>query len=80
MEAAYHQIPLVVDSRSLTIVVPHIRTYKFTRTPLGIKSAPSAFQRIVTELVGDCVGTLVHLDDILIAAPDRIELGKRVKT
>ena len=34
----------------------------------------------MTELVGDYVGTLVYLDDILIAAPDIIELGKRVRT
>ena len=71
LEAAYHQVPLAEDSRSLTTVITHIGTYKFTRMPFVIKSAPSVFQRIMSELVGDCSGTLVYLDDILVAASTR---------
>ena len=80
LEAAYHQIPLAVYTRSLTTVITHIGTYKFTRMSFRIKSALSAFQRIMTELIGDCVVTLVNLDGILIAAPDRIELGEKGRT
>ena len=47
--------------------------------PFGIKSAPNAFQRIMSELIGGCSGTLVYLDDILVAAPDKETLHKRVQ-
>ena len=78
LKAAYHQVPLTVDSRSLTTIITHIGTYKFTRMPFGIKSASNAFQRIMSELIGGCSGTLVILDDILVAAPDKETLHKRV--
>ena len=48
LEAAYHQIPLAVNNRLHTTVITHIGICKFTRIPFGIKSGPSAFQRIIT--------------------------------
>ena len=47
--------------------------------PFGIKSAPSAFQRIMSELLHSCKGTLCYMDDILIAVKDKEELRERVK-
>ena len=51
----------------------------FTRMPFGIKSTPSAFQKMMLGLVGAAEGTLVYLDDILIAGSDRETLQERVK-
>ena len=51
LKAAYHQVPLSVASRSLTTIITNIGTYKFTMIPFGIKSAPSAFQRRMSELI-----------------------------
>ena len=79
LEAAYHQVPLVENSWSLITVITHIGTYKFTRMSVGIKSRPSVFQRIMSELLGDCRGMLVYLDDILVAAPEKNTLQKRVQ-
>ena len=53
-------------------------TFKYTRMPFGIKSAPSAFQRIMTDLMGDMQGVLCYMDDIMIAAPDKNTLQVRV--
>ena len=47
--------------------------------PFGIKSAPSAFQRIMSELLHSCKRTLCYMDDILIAAKDKEKLRERVK-
>ena len=46
--------------------------------PFGIKSAPSAFQRIISDILEGLEGVLCYLDDILIAAPDRRTLEIRV--
>ena len=70
LKAVYHQVPLTVDSRSLTTIITRIGTYKFTRILFGIESAPSVFQRIMSKLIGDCSGTLVYQDDILVTALD----------
>ena len=78
LKAAYHQIPLDRDSQSLTTIITHVGTYRYTRTPFGIKSAPSAFQRIISQILNGLEGTLVYLDDILIAAKTREEL--RIRT
>ena len=63
----------------MTTITTDIGTYKFTRMTFGIKSAPSVFQRIMSVLIGGCCGTLVCLDDILVAALDKETLHKRVQ-
>ena len=79
LEATYHQVPLAKEYRPLTTIATHLGTFMYTRMPFGIKSAPSASQRIMSELLHSCKGTLCYMDDILIAAKDREKLRKRVK-
>ena len=78
LQAAYHQIKLTKESQALTTIVTPMGTYKYTRMPYGIKSAPSAFQRIMTDMLRDHTGVLCYMDDILIAASDRETLKERL--
>ena len=42
--------------------------------PFGIKTAPSAFQRIIDKVLRNCVGALVYIDDVLVVSKNREEL------
>ena len=39
---------------------------KFTKCPNGINNAPSNFQRELVQLLGDLVGLIIYIDDLLI--------------
>ena len=71
MEAAYHQIPLEKNSQASTTVITHVGTFKYTVMPFGLKTAPSAFQRVMADVLMGCEGTLCYLDDILVASKDQ---------
>ena len=45
----------------------------------GIKSAPSAFQRIMSQVLRNCPGTFCYLDDILILEKDKDTLRQRLQ-
>ena len=78
LKAAYHQIPLDEESQGLTAIATSIGTFKYTVMPFGIKTAPSAFQRIMDKILVGCKATLCFLDDILITAQDKLTLRERV--
>ena len=46
---------------------------------LGIKSAPSAFQRIMSQVLREVKFVLCYLDDILISASTKEKLAKRLR-
>ena len=79
LKNAYHQIPLATESQELTTIITHLGTFRYTKMPFGVKSAPSAFQRIMTGMLGNCEGVFNYLDDILVAAPNREILRERVR-
>ena len=74
---AYFQIPLEEKYQRLTTLVTEEGTFCYTRTPFGIKTAPSFFQRILSEIVKNCKGALNYLDDILIMGKPESELFQR---
>ena len=78
LEAAYHQILLEKNSQPLTTVITHVGTFKYTVMPFGLKTAPSAFQRVMADVLMGCEGTLCYLDDILVVAKDQETLRQRV--
>ena len=49
---AYHQIPLHPECQTLTMITTYIGTFRYTRMPFGIKSAPDAFQIIMERMLG----------------------------
>ena len=74
----YYQIRLATESRPLTTIITHMGTYMYTRLPFGIKTAPSAFQRLIERILSGTKGVLVYLDDILVAAKNKRDLFHRL--
>ena len=67
----YHQAPLKKSSQ------PFCGLYEWTRVPMGLKGAPSYFQRVLANIV--LAGLLYHIcevyiDDIIIFGKDHEEL------
>ena len=79
LESAYHQIKLDKGSQPLTTIITHLGTFQYTRMPFGVKSAPSAFQRIINNVLNDQSNILCYLDDILVSAKSKLELSRRLK-
>ena len=61
-------------------MITHCGTFKYTRMPFGIKSAPSAFQRIINAILGNQQGVLCYLDDILVSGTTRSELREKLQS
>ncbi|KAL7861715.1 hypothetical protein SRHO_G00131560 [Serrasalmus rhombeus] len=68
LQNAYHQVTLHEDSRDLTAFITHDGLFRFTRVPYGLASAPSAFQRMMSQILDGLDGVQCYLDDIIIHA------------
>lgn len=83
MSAAYHQLPLSEESRNITAVVTHGGLYRYKRVCFGLFLAPAAFQKMMTQVLEGCSGTLNYLHDILVygrtKADDDINLRNVLK-
>lgn len=51
LQSAYHQVPLHEESRDLTAFITHEGLFRFCRVPDGLASAPSAFQRMMSQIL-----------------------------
>jgi transposase InsO family protein len=66
LKAAFHQIPLHVDSRDYTAFVTHLGTYRFKKLPFGLANSPAIFNRIVSDVLRDIPNVLAYFDDVLV--------------
>lgn len=69
LQSAYHQVVLHEDSRNLTAFITHDGLYRFKRVPYGLASAPSCFQRLMSEILKGQPVVQCYLDDIIVAGP-----------
>ncbi len=67
LQSAYHQVTLHEDSRNLTAFITHDGLFSFKRVPYGLASAPSCFQRMMSEILKGQSGAHCYLDDIMVA-------------
>ncbi len=67
IQSAYHQITLQEDSRNLTAFIRNYGLFSFRRVPYGLVSAPSCFQRMMSEILKGQSGAHCYLDDIMVA-------------
>lgn len=52
---------------------------QYCRLMFGVNTAPEAFQRVMTEILEGCQGTLNYLDDILVFGETQEIHDKRLK-
>ncbi len=67
LQSAYHQVTLHEDSRNLTAFITHDGLFRYKRVPYGLASAPSCFQRMMSEILKGQSGEHCYLDDIMVA-------------
>ena len=77
----FWQIPMGRWSIEKTAFITPFGLFEFTVLPMGLKTSPATFQRMMDEVLGDLIdnGVLVYLDDILIYAKDDEELHNLTK-
>lgn len=63
---AYYQLPLHEDSRDLTAFITHDGLFRFRRVPFGLASAPSAFQKMMADVLSGLPGVQNYLDDLIV--------------
>ena len=68
LASGYHQVRLAPGAEPKTAFVTRYGLYEYTVLPLGLCNAPSTFQRLMNNVLGDYVNKLaiVYLDDILV--------------
>jgi hypothetical protein len=62
----YYHIPLDLEAQKLCTTILPWGKYQYKRLPMGVKTSPDIFQRIMYELLGDIPNIQVYIDDILI--------------
>ncbi|XP_055522539.1 uncharacterized protein K02A2.6-like [Wyeomyia smithii] len=72
------QIKVTEESQKYLVVNTHKGLYAYTRSPFGISSAASTFQRIMDEILAGIEGVESYLDDILIGSETIKGLFKNV--
>jgi hypothetical protein len=69
----YYHTPLDLEAQKLCTTVLPWGKYQYKRFPMGVKTSPDIFQRIMYELLGDIPNIQVYLDDILITSNGTFE-------
>ncbi|CAB0040669.1 unnamed protein product [Trichogramma brassicae] len=81
LASGFHQIPVKETDRWKTAFSTLQGHYQYTRMPMGLKSAPSTFQRLMDNVLRGLqdVEMLVYLDDVIIYAKDLHEHQRKTK-
>jgi hypothetical protein len=73
LSMGYYHIPLDLEAQKFcTTMLPWCK-YQYKRLPMGVKTRPDIFQRIMYEFLGDIPNIKVYLDDILITSNGKFE-------
>jgi hypothetical protein len=76
LTSGFHQAPLSVAAQILTAFITFFGVYKWLRVPMGLKGAPSYFQRVMATVVLAglmYVACELYIDDILVFGKDEDE-------
>ncbi|MEL6931188.1 MAG: reverse transcriptase domain-containing protein [Cyanobacteria bacterium J06600_6] len=79
LRAAYHQLEIREDSRNLTAFTSHVGQFRYKRLPFGLANAPSAYMKVIFNILRNCPNAVSYLDDILIFGKDIAEHDRCLK-
>jgi hypothetical protein len=64
----YYYVPLGLEAQKLCTTILPWGKYQYKRLPMGVKTIPDIFKRIMYELLGDIQNIQVYLDYTLITS------------
>jgi hypothetical protein len=73
LSMGYYHIPLDLETHKLCTTMFPWGKYQYKRLPMGVKTSPDTFQRIMYELLGDIPNIQVYLYYILITSNGTFE-------
>lgn len=79
LKNAYFHVRIHKDSMPLTTFMTRKGPMQYKRLMFGVSAAPEIFQKIMEDVLQDCAGTLIYLDDILIFGENTKELQARTE-
>jgi hypothetical protein len=62
LSMGYYHIPLYLEAQKLCTTTLPWGKYQYNRLPIGVKTSPDIFQRIMYELLGNIPNIQVYLD------------------
>lgn len=71
LEKAYHHVMLSEESRDITTFMTPLGAMRYKRLMFGVKPAVEVFQKVMTEMLAGCEGTIIYLDDIAVAGSEQ---------
>ncbi len=76
---AFHNVPIAPADVPKTALTSPVGLFEYLRMPLGLKNAPSTFQRFLNEVLFDLDFVFCYLDDILVFSPNDSEHHSNLK-
>ena len=73
LRKAFFHIELAPESRPLTTTLTHQGLRMYKRLPMGLKDSSSVCQRLVSQTLAGCPGTISYIDDIVIFGTSQVE-------
>lgn len=80
LEGAYLQLPVNPDCADLLVINTHRGLYRYNFMPLGLSSAPAAFQSVIDEILKGVRKALAYFDDVIMWADSEEELYALLET
>jgi hypothetical protein len=73
LSMGYYHISLDLEAQKLCTTILPWGKYQYKRLPMGVKTSPDIFQRMMYESLGDIPNIQAYLDDILITSNGTFE-------
>ena len=74
----YHQLPLLESDIPKTAFHCNGELYEYTRCPFGLKNAVAYCFRVLKEVLKECSGVVLYLDDVCVYGSDQEEHDRKL--
>ena len=76
---AFFHMPLTQESKPLTAFLTPDGLFQYNVLPMGLSSAPAAWQKFMVHALSQLDGVIVYMDDVCVFGPTQAEHDKRLK-
>lgn len=79
LESAYHQVEIDEDSREITTFISSKGLFRFKRLMCGVTCALEIFKKLMIQILSDCEGVAVFIDDVVVHGKTLEIMKERLK-